>query len=170
MCLWPLCRQGLHHVLQVLHWTAFRRVTVGTARPGVMEPLGAQNSPWCDNGVSCVHTVILWMLLQESEIQKEPIVFQSYKASPVNLRMSCVTVCKTSCSDSVSMYSDSCPAIQPHNMWPYLPQNNIANKIFCYLKTTVVFSPLGLQTVQWVSVQWSQTTSLSRILVYWELL
>lgn len=40
--------------------------------------------------------------------------------SPVNLRMSCVMLCVTSCSDSVSIYSDSCPAIQPHRTWPYL--------------------------------------------------
>lgn len=40
------------------------------------------------------------------------------------------------------MYSDSCPAIQPHNMWPYLTQNDVANKIFCYFKKIVLFSCL----------------------------
>lgn len=43
-----------------------------------------------------------------------------FPSLPVNLRISCVMAWATSSSDSVSMYSDSCPAIQPHKTWPYL--------------------------------------------------
>ena len=39
---------------------------------------------------------------------------------PVNLRISCVMECITSCSVRVSMYSDSWPAIQPQSTCPYL--------------------------------------------------
>ncbi len=49
--LWSLHGKGLHHVLQVLRWTAFSRVTVGSACPGVMKPLGAQDSPRGDGRV-----------------------------------------------------------------------------------------------------------------------
>lgn len=59
LCLWPLCRQGLPHVLQVLLWTASRRVTVGTACPGIMKPLGAQDPPWRDGRVPYKHTQLL---------------------------------------------------------------------------------------------------------------
>lgn len=48
------------------------------------------------------------------------LMLETYLDSPVNLRTSCVMLCKTSCSESVSIYSDSCPAIQPHRTWPYL--------------------------------------------------
>ncbi len=50
--LWSLRRQGLHHVLQVLRWTAYCWVTVRSASPGVKEPLGAQDSPRGDGRVS----------------------------------------------------------------------------------------------------------------------
>lgn len=70
LCLWPLGRKGLHHVLQILHWAAYGGVSVGTTRPGVMEPLGTQNSPWCDNGVPCVDTVIILKRLLGKELQE----------------------------------------------------------------------------------------------------
>lgn len=78
---------------------------------------------------------------------------------PVNVWMSCVMLCMTSCSDSVSIYSDSCPAIQPHKTWPYL-DFSITNGaqtywVFIHFHTcTVILNPI------WRSYYvWTQTPS-----------
>lgn len=125
LCLWTVCRQGLNQVLHVLHRTAFCKVGVGAQSPGIVKPLTAKDSLRCDGWIPYTqkNTYVLQALI-EITVKWPRRERQTAPDWPVNLCTSCVTLSMTSWSESVSIYSDSCPAIQPHNRWPNLDVSN----------------------------------------------
>lgn len=72
---------------------------------------------------------------------------------PVNKRMSCVTLCSTSNSDRVSMYSDSCPAIHPQSTCPYLHNATSENHIHNGLNGSIEANSKIMFTSLWASAQ-----------------
>lgn len=121
LCLWAVRRKRLDQVQHVLHRTAFCKVGVGAQSPGIMKPLTAKDSLWCDGRIPCTQkNTYVQQASLEITVKRPRRERQTAPGWPVNLRTSCVTLPMTSWSESVSIYSDSCPAIQPHNRWPNL--------------------------------------------------